>query len=105
VMPCALVAVKLPGDLDASAVRDAMQLFYGYAALVGLAVTFPLSNNMAYVRDIKNWALRQADQGDSKAIAHALDRADYYTQITMSVAAITVIALAAVLVQIVVARG
>jgi hypothetical protein len=97
VMPCALVAVGLPPEM----VKEPMQLFYGYAALVGVAVTFPLSNNMAYVRDIKSWALARAENGDPDAIDQALVRANYYTQITMSVAGITVMALAAALLQII----
>ena len=69
---------------------EVTQLFYGYAALVGVAITFPLSQNMSWVREIKTAAL---ESGDSGAIKIAKHRGDYYTMLTLCVGVITLIEL------------
>ncbi|MHB9004184.1 MAG: hypothetical protein ACYC6C_08980, partial [Coriobacteriia bacterium] len=73
---------------------EVMQLFYGYAALVGVAITFPLSQNMAYVRDLKVEAQQHCDVRP-EGMAVAKRRGDYYTAITISVGVITLVEIGA----------
>lgn len=72
---------------------DVLQLFYGYAALVGVAITFPLSQNIAYVRDLKVHALdHEAERPEE--LVEAKSRGDYYTGITIAVGGITLVEIA-----------
>ncbi|MCG2806715.1 MAG: hypothetical protein L6413_00390, partial [Coriobacteriia bacterium] len=86
--PMAMFRTRVLGFMIEANPSEVTQLFYGYAALVGVAITFPLSQNMSWVREIKTAALESGEPGSIEKAKH---RGDYYTMLTIGVGVITLI--------------
>jgi len=86
--PMAMFRTRVLGFMITASPSEVTQLFYGYAALVGVAITFPLSQNMSWVREIKTSALESGKPGSVEIAKH---RGDYYTMLTIGVGVITLI--------------